>query len=65
MAERKITRDAFLAADEIFLTGTTKEVMPVSSVDGRPIGGGKPGPVTLKIMDLFRREVNRIIDLKK
>ena len=40
-------------ADEIFLTGTIKRVMPVSHLDGRPVGSGKPGPVTLKLMRLY------------
>ena len=40
-------------ADEIFLTGTIKKVMPVSHLDGRPVGSGKPGPVTLKLMRLY------------
>src|SRR5205807_9826745 len=31
---------------ELFLTGTTSEVLPVVRVDGRPVGGGRPGPVT-------------------
>ncbi len=40
-------------ADEIFLTGTLKKVMPVSHLDGRLVGSGKPGPVTLKLMRLY------------
>jgi branched-chain amino acid aminotransferase len=40
-------------ADEIFLTGTIKNVMPVAYLDGRPVGSGKPGPVTLKLMRLY------------
>jgi branched-chain amino acid aminotransferase len=42
-------------ADEIFLTGTIKRVMPVAFLDGRPVGLGKPGPVTLKLMQLYER----------
>jgi branched-chain amino acid aminotransferase len=40
-------------ADEIFLTGTLKKVMPVSHLDGRPVGSGKPGPITLGILRLY------------
>ena len=40
-------------AEQIFLTGTIKKVMPVSHLDGRPVGSGKPGPVTLKLMRLY------------
>lgn len=41
-------------ADELFLAGTTLEVMPVVSVDGRAVGNGKPGPVSRRLHDLFR-----------
>ena len=40
-------------AEEIFLTGTIKKIMPVSHLDGRPVGTRKPGPVTLKMMRLY------------
>lgn len=42
-----------LAADEAFITSSTKEILPVAQVDGRLIGQGKPGPRTRKLMDLF------------
>jgi len=40
-------------ADEIFLTGTAAEVIPAVTADGRPIGSGKPGPVTRQLMAAF------------
>jgi branched-chain amino acid aminotransferase len=40
-------------ADECFLTGTAAEVIPVTTVDGRTIGSGKPGPMTAKLMEAF------------
>jgi len=43
--------------DECFLTSTLYEVMPVTQVDGRPIGGGKPGPVSRHLLSLFREKV--------
>ena len=42
-----------LKADEIFLTGTIKKVMPVSHLDGVPVGTGKPGPITLRLLRLY------------
>ena len=42
-------------ADEVFLTGTAAEVIPVVKVDGRPIGSGKPGPITLDLIKRFHR----------
>lgn len=44
------------AADECFLTGTAAEVIGMVSLDGVQIGDGTPGPVTRKIMDLFKAE---------
>jgi D-alanine transaminase len=41
-------------ATEAFLTGTTMEIMPIVGVDGVAVGGGKPGPVTRRIQELFR-----------
>jgi D-alanine transaminase len=43
--------------DEIFLTGTTTEVMPVVKVDGRTVVDGEPGPVTRKVMRAFRESL--------
>jgi D-alanine transaminase len=40
-------------ADELFLAGTTFEIMPVIKVDGSPVGSGAPGPVSKQIYDLF------------
>lgn len=40
--------------DEVFLTGTITEVMPVVEVDGRRIGAGTPGPITLRLFETFR-----------
>jgi len=57
LKERFVTLDEFLRADEIFLTGTTVEVLPVIRVDGQPVGSGKPGPVTLKLQASFQRFV--------
>lgn len=49
-------RDADLfAADEAFLTSTTREVVPIVSVDDKTIGTGKPGAITQKLLDGFRK----------
>src|SRR5262245_4796738 len=44
-------------AEEMFLTSTTREVVPIARVDTRPVGGGKPGPITRKLLDAYRRAV--------
>jgi branched-chain amino acid aminotransferase len=52
----EILRDADLyAADEVFLTGTTREIMPIVQVEDRRIGSGVPGPVTKTLLETFRK----------
>jgi branched-chain amino acid aminotransferase len=48
-----LTRHDVYAADECFLTGTAAEVVPVVKVDGRPVGTGKPGPITRQLRERF------------
>ncbi|MEZ5318633.1 MAG: aminotransferase class IV [Vicinamibacterales bacterium] len=52
--EARLTPDDVFAADEAFITGTTREVTPVVRVDDRPIGGGVPGPVTRTLLARLR-----------
>lgn len=51
-----------LAAEEAFLTSTLKEAAPIRSVDGRPIGSGRPGPITLRVLAAFREYAPRHCD---
>jgi branched-subunit amino acid aminotransferase/4-amino-4-deoxychorismate lyase len=44
-------------ADEAFLTGTTREIMPIVTVDDRSIGSGWPGPVPTALLEAFRLTV--------
>jgi branched-chain amino acid aminotransferase len=50
--------DAIDEAAEVFMTGTSSGVLPVESVDGRPVGDGKPGPVTRRLKERFDRVVS-------
>ena len=52
--ETPLGLDDLEAADEVFLTGTTREVTPVVTVDGRAVGDGKPGATTRKLLEAFR-----------
>jgi D-alanine transaminase len=54
-AEERITKPDLYAADELFLTSTTAEVVPIVTVDGKQIGTGKPGPVSARIYEQFAR----------
>ena len=52
----QVLRDGDLfSADEAFLTSTTREAVPIVAVDDRTIGNGRPGPVTKKLLEGFRR----------
>jgi D-alanine transaminase len=51
--ERYPSKSQLYAASELFLTGTTVEVLPVVRIDGRSIGGGEPGPVTRTLAKRF------------
>ncbi len=55
VTEKALVRHDIFVADECFLTGTAAEVIPVTSLDGRVIGDGKPGPVTEQLLGLFRQ----------
>jgi D-alanine transaminase len=51
--EGRLTLDAFVAAEEVFITSTVSEVMPVNQLDGKPVGGGRKGPVTGRLQELY------------
>ena len=54
--ERYPSREMLFGATEVFLTGTTVEVLPVVRIDGKPIGGGEPGPVTRQLAKRFAEQ---------
>jgi len=54
ITEANLTRYDLFVADELFLTGTGAEVVPINEVDGRKIGAGKVGPVTSDFIKHFR-----------
>ena len=55
--EMTLTRHDVYTADECFLTGTAAEIIPVVKCDGRPIGTGKPGPITRQLRERFQAYV--------
>lgn len=55
--EVAMTRHDVYTSDECFLTGSAAEVIPVTKVDARPIGTGKPGPITKQIREAFQKLV--------
>jgi D-alanine transaminase len=51
--EREIDADELESADEIWLTSSTKEIMPVTSLDGQAVGSGRPGPMFQQLSLLY------------
>ena len=51
--ERNLSTTEMYTADEMFATGTMGELSPVLEVDGRVIGSGEPGPMTLQLRDAY------------
>lgn len=60
--EGRYNAEALRQADECFLTNTTMEIMPVREVDKIPIGSGHPGPLTMKLRELFRSNLSRFLE---
>lgn len=58
-AERDLSLMEVYRADEVFCTGTMGELVPVETIDGRPIGQGVPGPMTERLSTLFAERVRR------
>ncbi len=51
---RRIARDEVFAADEVLLSSAGREVLPVATIDGRPVGIGKPGPVFRRLYAAYQ-----------
>ena len=49
------------AADEVFITSTTKEAAPVRTIDGKPVAPGRPGPVHRRILQAYREYALRSV----
>ncbi len=54
---RRIERAEVFAADELLLSSATKEVLPITMLDGRPVGQGRPGPVYARLHAGYRQAV--------
>jgi branched-chain amino acid aminotransferase len=53
--------DEIVGADEMFLTSSTREIVPITRANGSTIASGKPGPVTLMLLKAFRAAVEQLI----
>lgn len=61
MRESHLRRDDLPKIDELFLTGTTTEVLAVVTVDAKPIGQGVPGPVTRKLHEVYAQALREFL----
>jgi len=51
--ERRVLAEELLVADEVFLTSTVGEIMPVVNIDGHLVGAGEPGPITRRLASMI------------
>ncbi len=51
--ERDIARGELYMADEVFMTGTAAELTPIREIDDYAVGGGRPGPITRRVQEVF------------
>ena len=56
--ESAFTKDEMLAANEAFITSTTKHILPVTNIDGKNVGDGKVGEVTRELMRLYKMYID-------
>jgi len=56
LAEDAATLEQLIDADEVWITSSTKECVPVTTIDGNPIGNGRPGELWKKVFNLFQQK---------
>lgn len=61
IVERQLHRHELNEVDELFLVGTTCEIMPIVTVDGRPVQNGKPGPMTRRLQAAYTQGVQEFL----
>jgi len=65
VVEQSLVRSDLYHADEAFFTGTAAELVPISEVDDRKVGTGKPGPITREVAEIFTGATTGQIDRYK
>ncbi|ARW38213.1 MULTISPECIES: D-amino-acid transaminase [Bacillus] len=62
--EKPLTEDELRGADEIFISSTTSELIPIVTLDGKPVGSGAPGPVAKTILEAFQSRIQQEIGVQ-
>ncbi len=57
--EERLPPEDLRSADEAFLTSSVRDVLPITTVDGRPVGSGRAGPISTKLLEAFREYAHR------
>ena len=57
---REVTREELFTADEVWISSSAREVLAVTTVDGRPVGNGRPGPIYQRMHALFQDYKSRL-----
>ena len=52
--QRRVIREEVLSADELMLTSATREVLPITTLDGHPVGSGRPGPIWRRLYEAYQ-----------
>ena len=60
--EEAIPEEMLISADEIWVTSSAKEVLPVTRLDDKVVGEGKPGPVWQVMVDIYREYKNSLLE---
>ncbi len=53
-AEEAVSEAALRSADEVWMTSSTKEILAITRLDGKPVGNGKPGPMHVRLLTLYK-----------
>src|SRR5205085_6807590 len=62
--EQHLKRDELRRVAELYLTGTTAEIVPIVQVDAQPVGDGKPGPLTRRLQQAYNESVREFLGQK-
>ena len=60
-SEDDILKEELLAADEVWITSSTKEVLPVIRIDDKPVGNGEPGPIWQEMIHYYADYKQRLV----